>query len=183
MQFKSFLLGEIVAVTFAPLPVALRKGAPAETGDAVHVPEGIHEIDPLLAAVRSHRAVKVTVYTGIALLQQGYQVVVQRGSGLARQLELPVQRLEIITNRIHGSILQQNLPLVKSGLGDFQSVGPVGLHFADVDALPVVFDDQRVHGGDEEAGAVHAHGKGFVIPARVLHDDPSFAVQSAQLLY
>ena len=83
----------------------------------------------------------------------------------------------------YGSILRQNLPLVKSGLGVFQSVGPVGLHFADVDALPVVFDDQRVHGGDEEAGAVHAHGKGFVIPARVLHDDPSFAVQSAQLLY
>ena len=94
VQFKSLLLGEIVPVAPAPLPIALRKGAPAETGDAVHVPEGIHEIDPLLTAVRAHRAVKVTVYTGIALLQQGNQVVVQRGSGLVRQLKLPVQYLE-----------------------------------------------------------------------------------------
>ena len=112
VQLNGLLLGEIVAVTLAPLPVALHKDAPAETGDAVHMTEGIHEIDPLLVAVRAHRTVKVPVRAGTALLQQCNQVVVQRGSDPARQLELAVQGFEAVTNCIHGSILRQKLPLL-----------------------------------------------------------------------
>ena len=68
-----------------------------------------------------------------------------------------------------------------SGGGETQSVGLVGLDFADADALLVIPDGQRIHGRHEETGAVHAHGERFVIPARVLHDDPDFAVQTVQL--
>lgn len=182
VDLDGLLLGKVVAVALAPLPVAFNKGALADFGDAVHMLEGVHEVHPFLAAVRAHRAVEVPVRAGIALLQQGNQVVVQRGPGLAGQLELAMQGLEVVTNRIHGSILQQNLPFVNGKLGDLQGIRPVGLDLADADILPVILDGQRVHCGHEETGAVHAHGKRFVVPTCVLHDDPSLAVQTVQLL-
>ena len=149
-------------------------------GDAIYVPEGVHKVHPFLAAIRTNRAVKVSVCAGITLLQQGNQVVAQGGLGLARQLELAMQGLEIITNRVHGSIMRQNRPFVKSELRDFLRVRLVRLHLADIDAALVILDEQWIHGGNKESRAMHGHGKRFIIAARVLHDDADFAVQLAQ---
>ena len=144
VKLNGLLLGEVVAVVLAPLPVALHKGALANLGNAVHMPESIHEVHPFLAAVRTHRAVKVSVRAGIALLQQGNQVIIQRSLGLAGQLELTMQGLEVVTNRIHGSILRQNLPFVNGKLGNFQGVRFVSLDLADANTILVILDGQGV---------------------------------------
>ena len=64
VQVDGRLLGEVIAVTLAPLPVSLHKGALTDPGDTVHMPEGVHIVHPFLAAVRPHRAVKYWLAPG-----------------------------------------------------------------------------------------------------------------------
>ena len=116
------------------------------------------------------------VGTGVDLLQKRDQIVAQCGLGLARQLELAVHGLEVVTNRIHRGILRQNLPFVKCKARDFHRVRLIRLHPADVDPVLVILDGQRIDRGHEDASAVHGPRERFVVPSRVFHDDPDLAV-------
>ena len=123
------------------------------------MPEGVYEVHPFLAAVRPNRTVKVPDRAGVALLQQSDQIVVQRGLGFGGQLELPVKGLEVVTNRIHGSIVRQDLPFVNGKLSDLQGIRFVSLHLPDADSLLITLDGQGIYRGDEKACPVHTHGK------------------------
>ncbi len=176
VQVDGRLLGEVIAVTLAPLPVSLHKGVLTDPGDTVHMPEGVHIVHPFLAAVRPHRAVKVLVGAGVALLQKRDQIVAQCGLGLARQLELAVHGFQVVTNRIHRSILRQNLPFVKCKARDLHRVRLIRLHLADVDPVLVILDGKRIDGRYEEARAVHGSRERFIVPSRMFHDNPNLAV-------
>lgn len=71
MQIDGFPLGEVVAA--APAPLLVTFGFWTAPGNAVHIPEGAHEVTLPLAAVRTHGTVKVPIRFRIALLKKRNQ--------------------------------------------------------------------------------------------------------------
>lgn len=90
MNLSGFSGIEIVAMPFAPLSVTLCKSALAQSPHTVHMPKGRGEIHPLLAPIRADRAVKEGVHTGIGLVEQGNQVVLESDLVFGVQTILPV---------------------------------------------------------------------------------------------
>ncbi len=46
MNLNGLLLGEVVAVALAPLPVALDKSVLADHSNEVRIPESVHKVPP-----------------------------------------------------------------------------------------------------------------------------------------
>ena len=82
--------------------------------------------------------------SGIVLFQQSNQIVGEGSLALTGQLELRVQRLKLVSYRIHGLILTQFIPLVKTELGDHDSVCFISLYRMNRDTFLVVLKQQRV---------------------------------------
>ena len=107
------IFAEIVAMALAPCAVARRKRFQAGSAHTVHMPEGVHKINPLLTTVRAGGAGELGSDSRIGLLKQSNEVVGTGGTVLAGELELPVQGFEFIAFCIHGSILPEFCPVVK----------------------------------------------------------------------
>ena len=131
IQFSGLPFAEIVLMFPAELKVALGEGIQAELPDTVKVPESAHVVHPFLTAVRTGWTREMLSDSGIVLFQQSNQVIVESSLALTGQLKLRVQRLKLISNRIHGLILTQQIPLVKSELGNSNCISLVRLYRMD----------------------------------------------------
>ena len=80
--------------------------------------------------ILSDRAVEQGVHTGIGLVQKSDEVVFHCRLRLGVQTALPVQRFQLVTNRIHGCIFPQFRPSVKTIFRNFLGVGLVGFYMA-----------------------------------------------------
>lgn len=107
------------------------------------MPEVIGEIHPFLCAVAAHRAIKQLANAGERLLLKCNEVVCGRGFLPGGQLELTVQGFQIVSNRIHRSIVPQFRPIVKSVFGDLHRISLIGLDLAER-VVAVLLDEQRV---------------------------------------
>ena len=84
-------------------------------------------------------------------------------------MELAIECFQVITNRIHGSIVPQIGPVVKSIASDFHSVCLVGFDPAERIAA-VLPDEQRIDRTDVQPGVLHNHAglavKRFELPGK-----------------
>ena len=101
----------------APFLVFLGEGVAGKLADAVCVPEGVNEIDPLLGSVRTDRTFEQRARMREGLLKKSNQIVRASGAVLAGQLKLAVERFKLVANGVCRSILLQGRPIVKS-IGD-----------------------------------------------------------------
>ncbi len=81
---------EIIALAFTPVPVVLRKGIQRLGAYTVHMPVGMDEVHPFLAAVVAGRTVKEVVCAWVGLIQQGNEVVLHGGLLCHKEAELTV---------------------------------------------------------------------------------------------
>ena len=95
-------------------------------------------------------------------------------------MELAIECFQVITNRIHGSIVPQIGPVVKSIASDFHSVCLVGFDPAERIAA-VLPDEQRIDRTDVQPGLVQYVGNRLVVAAGVLHNHAGLAVKRFEL--
>ena len=126
-----FLHVELVMVSLAPLTVALSKSVLTAAADATDMPEVIGKIHPFLCAVAAHRAVKQLADAGERLFLKCNEVICGCGFLLGGQLELTIQRFQIISNRVHRSIVPQFAPIVKRVFGNLHRIHLICLDLAE----------------------------------------------------
>ena len=90
------------------------------------MPEVMGEIHPFLCAVAAYRTVKELANAGEGLLLKCNEVVCGCGFLFGGQLELTVQRFQLISNRVHRSIVPQFSPIVKRVFGNFHRIRLIG---------------------------------------------------------
>ena len=181
IDFGSFVAAEIVAVSLAPLAVTLREGGLAHTPDTVYVPKRRGKVHPLLRPILTGRAAEQGVDTGVGLIQEGDEVVLHRGFHLGVQSVLPVQRFQLVTNHIHGSILPQFSPVVKAIFRNFLGIGLVGLDLAQR-VVSIVLDKFRIHRADVQPRVMEELSHRLIVPSGMLHDYPRLTVQAFQVV-
>ena len=169
----------LIPVLPAPLDVPLHEGGLAHAPHAVHVPERCGKIHPFLCPVLPHRAVE---QGGIGLIQKGDEVVLHHRLGLSVEAALPVQRFQLIANRVHGCMLTQFCPSVKGISRNFLGVGLVGLYMAQAVPAAVVLDKFRVHRADVKPSVMEILGNLLIVPPGVFHHHPRFTVQAFQVI-
>ena len=91
VDLRSLVRIEVVAVTLAPLAVALDKGCTTDGGDAFGVPEGCNKVHPFLTAVFASGTVEPAIHSRKGLIQQCDEIIGQRYSRFGVQVKLPVQ--------------------------------------------------------------------------------------------
>ena len=111
------------------------------------MPEGHDKIHPFLVAVSTLWAGEKLVYTGKGLVGQRNEIVLQRHHCFHVEIVLAAAQLQLLSNRIHGSIFPQIHPVVKAILCNLQSVSLVGLDLAD-GAAAALLDEQRIQDAD-----------------------------------
>ena len=139
------------------------------------------EIYPFLCAIAAHRAVKQLADAGERLLLKCNEVICGCGFLLRGQLELAIQRFQIISNRIHRNIIPQFGPVVKRVFGNFHRICLIGLDLAER-VVAVLLDEQRVDSRNIEPGFVKDLGDTFIVASCVFHDHPRFAFDGFELL-
>ena len=144
MNLSGLIAAEVIAVPLTPFAVALRECGQAHTPYAVHMPEGRNKIHPFLRPILADRAVKEGVHTGIGLVQKSDEVVFHHCLCFGIQITLPVQRFQLVTNCIHGSILPQFHPVVKAIFRNFLGISLVGLDLTQR-VISIILDEFRVH--------------------------------------
>ena len=165
---------------FAPLAVALGKSVLTAAADAIDMPEVMGEIHPFLCAVAAHRAVKQLANAGEGLLLKCNEVVCGRGFLPGGQLELTVQGFQIVSNRVHRSIVPQFRPIVKRVFGDLHRIRLIGLDLAE-GVVAVLLDEQRVDRRNIKPGFVENLGDALIVASGVLHNHPCFAFDDRML--
>ena len=151
MDFRSLILAELVSMPAAPFLVPRRKGPQAEGSDAVHMLKGVDKVHPFLGAVGANRAIKEPVCIGIALIEQGNQVIIQSGFTSDIQFSLAIECFQLISNGIHTVMFPQDVPVVKGIMGNLLGIGLIcfgGVEFYEV----VIFDEKRIDGADKQTG-------------------------------
>ena len=181
IDFGSFIAAEIVAVSLAPLAVTLCESGLAHTPNTVCVPKRRGKVHPLLRPILTGRAAEQGVDTGIGLVQEGDEVVLHRGFHLGVQSVLPVQRFQLVTNCVHGSILPQFPPVVKTVFRNFPRISLVRFDLAQ-GVVPIILNELRVHRADIQPSIVEVLSHRFIVPPGMLHDHPRLTVQAFQVV-
>ena len=88
----------------------------------------------------------------------------------------------MVSYRIHGLILTQQIPFVKTELGYPDRVSLVRLHRMDRDTFLVVLEQQRIQSGNKETRTVQEHGDRFIVSTSMLHDHPGFSAQTVEFI-
>ena len=114
-----FVSAEVIAFSLAPVLIVLGKGIERSAADTVHMPVGMDEIHPFLAAIAAHRTVKEIIRTRIGLVKEGNEIVLHGSLLLHVEAELAVHGFQLVACFIHASILLQFCPVVKGIAGDF----------------------------------------------------------------
>ena len=124
VNVQRLLCTEMVSLAFAPLLVTFCKRLFAGTADAIAMPEGHDKIHPFLVAVSTLWAGEKLVYTGKGLVGQRNEIVLQRHHCFHVEIVLAAAQLQLLSNRIHGSIFPQIHPVVKAILCNLQERQP-----------------------------------------------------------
>ena len=87
----------VVLLTGTPFLIVVSKSMKGHPADTIHVPVGIEEIHPFLAAVLTGRAVKVGVGTRIGQIDETDQVILHGNFVFHVKIKLAVHGLELGT--------------------------------------------------------------------------------------
>ena len=108
------------------------------------------------------------------------EVVCGSGFLLGCQLELTVQRFQVVSDCVHRGIVPQFAPIVKRIFGNLHSICLIGLDLAER-VVAVRLDEQRIDRRDIKTGFMKNLGYALIVASGVLHDYPCFAVNGLEL--
>lgn len=94
-------------MAMTPFAVTLCKGTEAHRADIIDVPKRTYIIHPFLRAIRSGRAFKIGVGTGIDLIDERDEIVLAGSLLLHAEGKLSIQGFELCMCGIHACMLTQ----------------------------------------------------------------------------
>ena len=112
IDVQCFIFAEIVTVLLAPLLVFLRECRWSKPTDALTMPEGFYEIQPLFTAISPSGTAKQAVCIWKSNIQKGNEVVFHHCPNFGEVFVLTVAVLQHHPNIFFGKVLRQLRPVV-----------------------------------------------------------------------